>query len=174
MTPSGFPVSIAPLAEAAADAWVNANTTTRGDSELRRLSAMWNESREGKRVILAAWNADAFVGHVTMKWQSEYDGFRRRHLPEIVDLWVQPECRRRGVARRLMDAVEARARLGRAKGLGLCVGVDEDAKPAQALYARLGFRPDGSGLWRDGAPVDMKKDGVSIDTDVVWMWVKTL
>jgi len=169
-----FPVSIAPLTEEKVEAWVEANTATRGDAEVRRLSAIWHEAREGKRVILAAWRESEYLGHVTMKWQSEYEGFRRKNIPEVIDLWVQPDRRRGGIGLKLMAAIEERARLGRAAGLGLGVGVDEGAKPAQSLYARLGFRPDGSGLWRAGAAVDMKKEGVAIDEETVWMWVKTL
>ncbi len=169
-----FPASIAPLAEERAEAWVDANLATRGDGELRRLSAIWHEAREGSRVILAAWDGDVYAGHVTMKWQSEYEGFRRKNIPEVVDLWVQPEFRRRSLGARLMAAIEERARAGRAEELGLAVGIAEIFKPAQALYTRLGFRPDGSGLWQDGAPVDIRKSGINADEDVTWMWVKKL
>lgn len=169
-----FPALIAPLTEENVEAWVAANTATRGDSEVQNLSMLWHEARAGTRVILAAWNGTEFLGHVTMKWQSEYAGFRRKNIPEIVDLWVQPDFRRKGIARQLMYAIESRARAAQITALGLSVGVSENFKPAQKLYAQLGFRPDGSGLWRDGSMVDARVNGIDIDDEVVWMWVRNL
>ncbi len=169
-----FPVVIAPLDAARVQAWVDANTATRGDAEVVRLSALWHDALAGQRVILVAWHGDVFCGHVTMKWQSEYDGFRRKNIPEIVDLWVQPDYRRAHLGTQLMTQAGDRARAARAVYVGLGVGVSDTFMPARALYARLGFRPDGSGLWRDGVKMDARESGIDIDDDTVMMWVRPL
>jgi ribosomal protein S18 acetylase RimI-like enzyme len=171
---NGFPVTISALDEARAEAWVDANMSARGAAEIRRLSSLWHEAKEGKRIILVAYAGPVFAGHVTMRWQSEYEGFRRKNYPEIVDLWVSTEFRRVGIGRQLMDAITERAQHGRAAGLGLCVSVHENFEAARALYTKMGFRPDGSGLWRDGEKIDAEKQGIDIDEETVWMWVKPL
>lgn len=63
--------------------------------------------------------------------------FAGRPLINIHDLHVVPEHRRRGIARALLDAVEARAReLGCCK---LTLEVQENNRPALRLYGRFGF-----------------------------------
>lgn len=57
---------------------------------------------------------------------------------EILTIAVARACRRRGVGRRLMDAVLRELHVQRAEALFL--EVDESNAPAIALYRRLGFR----------------------------------
>lgn len=57
---------------------------------------------------------------------------------EILTIAVARACRRRGVGRRLMDAVLRELHVQRAEALFL--EVDETNAPAIALYRRLGFR----------------------------------
>lgn len=171
----GFPVLIAPLGADRVQEWVDANSAMRpGDAEIKRLSGLWHEAVAGTRLILAAWKNDALCGHVTMKWQSDYDGFRRKNAPEIVDLWVMPDHRRGKIGMALMEHAMDRARHARAAYVGLCVGVSDNFAPARTLYARLGFRPDGSGLWRGGDKIDARESGIDIDDDTVMMWIKPL
>jgi GNAT superfamily N-acetyltransferase len=57
----------------------------------------------------------------------------------LVDLYVRPEARRRGLARALIGAAAARLReLGASR---VTVEVFPGAEPAMALYERLGFAP---------------------------------
>ena len=66
-----------------------------------------------------------------------FSTFAASPLINIHDLHVEPEWRRQGVARLLLEAVEARAReLGCSK---LTLEVQEHNRAALALYARAGF-----------------------------------
>ena len=127
----------------------------------------------GTRIILAAWKGDDFLGHITVQDQSLYTPFRRHNIPEIVDLWVQPDYRRLGVARALLTEAEHYARGKNAAMLGMGVGITQDYGAAHRLYASFDFKPDGSGAWKSG--VNLKNgDTVAIDDDVMLMWVKEL
>ena len=76
--------------------------------------------------------------------------------PEIVDFGVLEKFRRRGVGTRLMDAAEAVA--GKLAGLVyLAVGLHKFYGPAQRLYARRGYIPDGSGVWYGDKPCEPHK-----------------
>lgn len=55
--------------------------------------------------------------------------------PFIIDLFVVPTTRRRGVGRALVAAVQHRVRSR------VALRVDDDARAARALYASLGFQP---------------------------------
>ena len=69
-------------------------------------------------------------------------GYREQEVPttvHVVAMWVAPEHRRRGHARRLLEAVVSWASDSGAREARLWV---TDAQ-ARALYERCGFEPDG-------------------------------
>ena len=59
----------------------------------------------------------------------------------LISMWVAPEVRGRGVGEALIAAVVEWARAGGARRLLLDVG--DHNRPAIALYARMGFEPNG-------------------------------
>lgn len=63
-------------------------------------------------------------------------------IAELFQMWVSPAVRRRGVARKLVDAVIAWARERGAASLRLSVTVDH--APAVRLYSSVGFQADGA------------------------------
>ena len=59
----------------------------------------------------------------------------------LISMWVAPEVRGRGVGEALIAAVVEWARASGARRLLLDVG--DHNRPAIALYARMGFEPNG-------------------------------
>jgi len=81
---------------------------------------------------LIAWRDGQPVGCASLKTQSPGVG-------EIKRVWVSPQARGVGLARRLMLALEESAkRLGHER---LRLGTHRALVEAQALYPRLGYRP---------------------------------
>jgi ribosomal protein S18 acetylase RimI-like enzyme len=79
-----------------------------------------------------AWHDDEPVGHAHLAWVGTKLG-----VPEIQDVFVLPEHRRRGVASALNEAAE---RLATERGhdrISLGCGIDNLA--ARSLYERLGY-----------------------------------
>jgi len=72
--------------------------------------------------------------------------FESKEVGEIHELFVHPECRRRGIARKL---VEKGVEYFREKNLNLCeLWVGEGNDVARRFYRSLGFRESGSwGKW---------------------------
>ena len=64
----------------------------------------------------------------------------REGCAEVRDVFVLAEHRRRGVARMIMAALEAAALEAGMLRVGLTVSLDDEAAPARALYAGLGYR----------------------------------
>jgi GNAT superfamily N-acetyltransferase len=86
-------------------------------------------------VVLLAYEGDAAIGIATCF--VGFSTFAARPLLNVHDLAVLPGWRGRGVASRLLDAVETKAR-----ALGCCkvtLEVLENNAPARALYGRKGF-----------------------------------
>jgi len=100
-------------------------------------------------VVLVARQDGPFAGYGALRWRSGYPPFAELNIPEIVDLNVLPQFRRRGVAGRLMtDLEEIAAAQSRAVGIG--VGLTEDYGAAQRLYTLRGYVPDGRGAEAHG------------------------
>ena len=105
----------------------------------RRIDAQ----REGTLAQIAAWIDDRPIGraHVLFPGASEWSiSAHREGCPEVRDMFVAPEHRRRGVAMALMDVLERTVRERGLSRIGLSVGTDEHGAAARALYDRLGYR----------------------------------
>ena len=112
------------------------------------------------------------AGFALIEWESTYPPFAAAGIPEIFDLTVLAEHRRRGMGRRLLDEAEARI-LRRSPTAGLRVGLYEDYGPAQRMYVLRGYVPDAAGLTIDGVrPVPGST--IVLDDDPVLALTKSL
>jgi ribosomal protein S18 acetylase RimI-like enzyme len=131
-----------------------------------------DEQERDIRPVRVAWVDGKFAGYVTVRWQGHYEPFRAAGIPEIQDLNVMPEFRRRGIATAMMD--EAEALIGtRSRIVGLGVGLYADYGPAQAMYARRGYVPDARGVVYAYEPIEPGSQ-VRLDDDLNLMMTLNL
>jgi GNAT superfamily N-acetyltransferase len=90
-----------------------------------------DQGDEGSYLI--APEEDHPVGHARIAWSATHLG-----LPEIQDVYVAPERRRRGITTALTAAAEAEAK---ARGWdAISLSVSQDNNPgARSMYATLGY-----------------------------------
>ena len=126
----------------------------------------------GEIVLLVAEDAGNYRGHTKSAWQPDYPYFRENGIPEIQDLNVLPSVRRQGIATRLLDTAEALIR-ERASTAGIGFGLYADYGPAQRLYIKRGYVPDGHGVaYRDHYV--QPGHSVPLDDDLVLYLTKAL
>ena len=99
--------------------------TDRPDALLRRLE-------RDRELFVLAWDGDRLVGSLMGGW----DGWRGN----LYRLAVDPAYRRQGIARRLVEAVEARLRELGAERVTSLVFVDEPG--AAPFWRDAGYQPD--------------------------------
>jgi GNAT superfamily N-acetyltransferase len=105
-------------------------------------AAFWTDKvlpgvRGGTRVLLAAYADGRIVGTVQLGHDTPAN---QPHRADVNKLMVQPDCRRRGIARALMIEIERVAsRLGRSL-LTLDTRTGDSAEP---LYASMGYAVSG-------------------------------
>ena len=124
----------------------------------------------GERLVLVACYQNKFAGFVYIRWQSDYPPFAEKAIPEISDLRVLPEFRRRGVATALVDEAEKRI-FEKSSVAGIGVGLYADYGAAQRLYVKRGYVPDGQGLFYKYQPVKPGRD-VFVDDNLVFYFTK--
>ena len=109
-------------------------------------------------------------GYVVLNHQPVYGPYARMGVAEIQDLFVLPEFRRDGVATALIQHCEEQVETDMT---GICVPVSPLFGPAQRLYFKLGYEPDGNGVTYDRAPVE-HGSMVRLDDGLCLMMVKRL
>lgn len=128
--------------------------------------------REGNSTTLLGYQGGELVGILTIRWQSNYPPFREHGVPLIHYIEIKWERRGQGLGSELMERAE-RFASARVRKLGICVGIFDAYGPAQRLYIKRGFIPDGRGVCRGHEPL---KEGqtVQVDHDLLLWLVKDL
>jgi len=127
----------------------------------------------GARLVFIVSYEGQDVGYGMLAWQPKYVFFRKMDIPEIQDLNVLPEFRRRGIASFMISYCESLARESGKEFIGIGVGMDASYGAAQQLYVRRGYVPDGNGLTYDRQTI-AKGDFKAIDDDISLMLIKSL
>ena len=124
---------------------------------------------DGGGASLIAVRNHGVIGIVTIRWQSNYPGFRDHGIPLVHQLAVAEPSGRLGVATLLMDAAENLARGRGIAILGITVGLFDKYGPAQRLYAQRGYVPDGRGACRGQVPLSDGARVIMDDDLIIWL-----
>ncbi len=126
------------------------------------------DHREGGGASFLAYVDGRLAAYVTIRWVSRNERFREENIPLIHHLGVFDQYQRRGIASRLMDEAEALIAT-RARKAGITVGIFDAYGPAQRLYAKRGYIPDGRGVCQGHRPIQ-QGETLKIDHDlIIWM-----
>lgn len=127
---------------------------------------------EGRTILISNFDGRA-AGFGILNWHPKYALYKRLGMPEIQDLNVLPEKRQKGVATALILKCEELAREKKCEYIGVSVALSKEYGPAQRLYMKMGYRPDGNGVTYDRQPVSHGQR-LSVDDDLCLMLVKNL
>ena len=109
------------------------------------LARYFLEQECGEREVLVAEVGGALVGYVTILPCAKQGPFAEIY-PELSDFNVFEPFQNQGIGNLLLEEAEKRVRLISDK-VTLGVGLHSGYGPAQRLYIKRGYIPDGSGVW---------------------------
>ena len=118
---------------------------------------------EEQSTYLIAWEDAHPVGHAHIAWSGTHLG-----LPEIQDVFVLPEKRRRGIASQLTHAAEEEARARGWNSISLSVSQEGNAA-ARLLYAKLGYVDAGADPIRVNGPIMLRGRPFHVDDTLVYL-----
>lgn len=121
--------------------------------QLSTYTGYFADQQAGTRRVFVAEYQGRVAGLCTLVLDPAEGPWGGQHIPEIVDLVVFSDAQRRGVGGCLLDAAEAEASILSPR-VFLAVGLHAGYGPAQRIYARRGYVPDGSGVWYKGKPLE--------------------
>jgi GNAT superfamily N-acetyltransferase len=130
---------------------------------------------KGERDIFMIYDSDQneAVGTAILNWRPRYAFYQKLNIPEIQDVKIITPQRRKGFASLLINHCENMARQKICEYVGISVALHNGFGPAQILYAKLGYMPDGNGITYDRAPIDRGRSYV-VDDQLCLMMVKAL
>ena len=133
-------------------------------AEVERVGAVLGLARlgQGDGYYLVAWKDEEPVGHAHLALTDP---------PELQDVSVRPEYRRRGVATALAGAAERAVIARGVDRLRLSVSVDNEA--AQTLYRDLGYGDVGIPPRRVHGTIQIRTGPLEVD-DTLLTWEKSL
>jgi GNAT superfamily N-acetyltransferase len=122
---------------------------------------------------LVAVRGGRVIGVVSILWESNYAGFGDRGIPQVHQVSVAGPAWRQGVATELLAAAEQLARDRGVTTHGITVGLTDGYGPAQRLYAKLGYLPNGRGACRGREPLPYGTQ-ISLDDEIILWLTKDL
>ena len=112
---------------------------------------------------LIAWDGEIPVGHSHIAWSDTH-----LSLPEIQDVFVPPELRRRGIATRLTREAESEVERRCLAEVSLSVSATGN-EPARALYDRLGYVDAGVEPVRVVGEIVLRGRPFAVDDTLVYL-----
>ena len=117
------------------------------------LARYFLEQECGEREVLVAEVEGALAGYITILPCAKQGPFAEIH-PELSDFNVFEPFQNQGIGNLLLEEAEKRVKLISDK-VTLGVGLHSGYGPAQRLYIKRGYIPDGSGVWYRNQPLEM-------------------
>lgn len=117
------------------------------------LARYFLEQESGEREVLVAEIDGAVAGYVTILPSAKHGPFAEVY-PELSDFNVFEPFRNQGIGSQLLEEAENRVKFFSDK-VTLGVGLHSGYGPAQRLYIRRGYIPDGTGVWYRNQPLEM-------------------
>ena len=109
------------------------------------LTRYFKEQESGEREVLVAEVEGALAGYITILPDAKQGPFAGI-APELSDFNVFEPFQNQGIGNLLLEEAEKRVRLISDK-VTLGVGLHSGYGPAQRLYIKRGYIPDGTGVW---------------------------
>ena len=109
------------------------------------LTRYFKEQESGEREVLVAEVEGAVAGYITILPDAKQGPFAGM-APELSDFNVFEPFQNQGIGNLLLEEAEKRVRLTSDK-VTLGVGLHSGYGPAQRLYIKRGYIPDGTGVW---------------------------
>lgn len=109
------------------------------------LTRYFKEQESGEREVLVAEVEGAVAGYITILPDAKQGPFAGM-APELSDFNVFEPFQNQGIGNLLLEEAEKRVKLISDK-VTLGVGLHSGYGPAQRLYIKRGYIPDGTGVW---------------------------
>lgn len=136
------------------------------ESRLNVLENYLADQNNDERVVLIAEKDDVILGYITLMKVAKHGPFLGLY-PEVADFNVFEDFQKMGIGKTLLEKIEVEAsKISNVITIG--VGLHKGYGPAQRLYIKQGYVPDGSGVWFNNENIDMNVSCINNDDLVLY------
>ena len=128
----------------------------------------YKDQEEGKRLVFVPEYEGKVAGICTLLLEPTEGPFVGEGWPEINDFTVFFHLHKKGIGNKVLDVVETEA-AKISDHVFLAVGVHSGYGPAQRIYVKRGYIPDGSGVWYQGKQLEQYAPCVNDDDLLLFM-----
>ena len=133
----------------------------------------YKEHQNHIRTVYLLENEGEIIGYGSLLKASDYSYFKESEIPEINDVWISENFRKKGFGKKLILHIESEARKRGYSEIGLGVGLYADYGNAQKLYFQIGYKPNGKGITYKTVQV-VPGEKYAIDDDLILWLTKKL
>jgi len=139
------------------------------EATLKLWKQWFKEQQEGIRTVCVLERQNQLLGYGSLLRVSEYSYFREKGIPEVSAIWIDEPFRKQGLGKKLIEHLEDMARQESYKTIGIGVGLYKDYGPAQKLYFKMGYQPDGNGITYKGNWITPGSQHPVDDDLLIWL-----
>lgn len=130
------------------------------------LNYLTEQQLQQRWVFIAAIDEE-IAGYVTLIPAATHGPYQGKY-PEIVDFNVFEAFQRQGIGNGLLDAAESAGKMI-SDVITLGVGLHQGYGPAQRIYIKRGYIPDGTGVWFHNENIEMNAPCINNDDLVLYL-----
>lgn len=142
-----------------------------------KTQALWDsyhqEQQSGVRTVAVLKKNHEILGYGSLLRNSECPFFADKNIPEINAIWIDKDYRKQGLGTALIKWLENLASQEGYQHIGIGVGLYKDYGPAQKLYFKLGYEPEGNGITFKGQAT-IPGQLYPLDDDLIFWLIKSL
>ncbi|HHD2752245.1 TPA: GNAT family N-acetyltransferase [Clostridium perfringens] len=128
----------------------------------------YKEQKNGDRRIFVASMEDQVLGYATLLPNDENGPFANMNIPTVRDFNVLEKYQKNGIGTALLNKIENVVKEYSDK-ICLGVGLHSGYGPAQRMYVKRGYVPDGSGVWYNNMVLEKYADCKNDDDLVLYL-----
>ena len=156
------PIRIRSMVHEDAKIWYDTYVSYDWHPQMETYENYFKDQEEGKRLVFVPEYEGKAAGICTLLLKPEEGPFAGNGWPEINDLCIFFHLHKRGLGNKVLDVVEAEAAKISDHEF-LAVRVHSGYGPAQRIYVKRGYIPDGSGVWYQGKQLEQYAPCVNDD-----------
>ncbi len=120
----------------------------------------YKEQLEHKRQVFIATCENAVAGYATLLANDNEGPYANLKIPTICDFNVLIKYQKQGIGTMILDSIEQCVKKLSDK-ICLGVGLHSGYGPAQRMYVKRGYIPDGSGVWYNNRILEKYADCIN-------------
>lgn len=138
------------------------------DKPISLFEKYFKEQNEGTRKLFVAEYDNTPIGYATLLPNDKCGAFADKNIPTICDFNVLEKYQGNGAGKLILDEIETEVR-EYSDEICLGVGLHSGYGPAQRIYVKRGYVPDGSGVWYKDKQLEKYTPCVNDDELVLYM-----